>query len=206
MFALVVAENLQTTNDVKPDVFFCSVNYKTIDEFVVSVGERLDIAYQSSVGVFCEGVGPIRTCTKIESLLKKISGDELKFLIRFDLPSSNNGIFYAPVIKPKKCRESPRFSHKKFFDSSRLRSGRNPFNGFLILQHKQLQLNLCRWFSCSVLCGALLNAMTWFCSQIYQAWGLMFSTGIFFITAQLYSIYFQGCRIVENSPVFLILL
>merc|ERR1719325_561792 len=96
------------------------MNHKTIDEFVVSVGERLDIAYQSSVGVFCEGVGPVQTCTKIESLLEKISGDELKFLIRFDQPSSSEGIFYIPVIKPKKCRESPRFSHKKFFHSSTL--------------------------------------------------------------------------------------
>jgi len=123
MFALVVAEKLPAENDVKPDVFFCKMNHKTIDEFVVSVGERLDITYQSSVGVFCEGVGPVRTCTKIESLLEKISGDELKFLIRFKQPSSSEGIFYIPVIKPKKCRESPRFSHKKFFDSSRLGSG-----------------------------------------------------------------------------------
>jgi len=126
MFALVVAERVlpkEVEQAWKPDVFFCGVNHDTIDEFVAAIGERLNIDYQSRVAVYCEGVGPVSTCTTIDSLIENIRGTQMKFLIKFAQKTEREGIFYAPVIKPKKCREFPRFSHKKFFESAKMRSG-----------------------------------------------------------------------------------
>jgi len=123
MFALVIAEK---TTWKKPEVFFCAVDHETIDEFVASVGDRLNINYQSRVAVVCDGVGPISAYTKIDAIQQDMFGvNELKFFVKFAKSSSREGIFYAPKnLKSKKCRTSPRFSHKyKTFDSPKMKTG-----------------------------------------------------------------------------------